>query len=93
LGIASGTAPGQIGSCTWPGEGCQTAASACKWAHASTNKKITRIGLCMVSMEVAGFDLNIAVRSDSAEHDKRSFWQKKGTIRANCGIVLKVSEL
>jgi hypothetical protein len=37
--------------------------------------------------------LNIAVRSDSAEQDERSFRQKKGTIRANCGIVLKVSEL
>jgi hypothetical protein len=58
-GTASGTFPGQIGTCTWPGEGCQTAASAREWAHASTNKKITRIGSCMFSMEVAGFDLFI----------------------------------
>jgi hypothetical protein len=28
-----------------------------------------------------------------AEHDKRSFWQKKGRIRANCGTVLEVGEL
>jgi hypothetical protein len=57
LGIASGATPGQIGTCTWPGEGCQTAARTREWAYASTNKKITRIGLCLVSMEVVGFDV------------------------------------
>jgi hypothetical protein len=29
-------------------------------------------------MEVAGFDLNTAVRSDSAEHDKRVFLAEEG---------------
>src|ERR1700740_2535943 len=46
--------------------------------HASTKKKRTRGALCMVSTEEVIF----------AKHGRRSFWQKKGTIRANCGIVL-----
>src|ERR1700693_4611228 len=62
LGIASGTAPGQIGTCTWPGEGCETAACDCEWADASTKKRITRIGLCKHSIWFPSGWLDIYVR-------------------------------
>ena len=39
LGIASGTAPGQIGTCTWPGEGCQPSAHAKEWVLSSATAK------------------------------------------------------
>src|SRR5438093_9009348 len=35
-GGASGTAPGQIGTCTCPGDGCQTFVCALRLPHAKT---------------------------------------------------------
>src|SRR5262245_61482582 len=39
LGTASGAAPGQISTCSWPGEGCQGAPPSCACAPTVPNKK------------------------------------------------------
>src|SRR4051794_14217242 len=47
LGIASGGTAGQIGTCTWPAEGCHAAPAACACACAveKANKIATRNGM------------------------------------------------
>lgn len=46
---ASGTAPGQIGACTWPGEGCQVAVGAALLASGSMSAMSAMVRLRTVA--------------------------------------------
>jgi len=42
--LASGTFPGHIGNCVWPGDGCQPGLWASKLAHANRQQTAKRLG-------------------------------------------------